>query len=134
MCGTCNFQVAARAGSGVVEIRCAHDNEWRKDSSPDCGKWVEIIYGLSSKDKISIMDSERKASSGTEANRLAAEANLFAREANDIARSEAASAARSARWAKIAAVIAAAAAIIANKADINWLISWVVNSISKIFS
>jgi hypothetical protein len=51
----------------------------------------------------------------------------IAKEANAIARLEAASAARSARWAKIAAIIAAIGAIIANRADITWFVSWLID-------
>ena len=137
VCGTCNYQVDARANKGSIEIRCAHDNKWRKDNSPDCRKWIEIIHGLSPKDKISLVDSERKTSSDIESNRLAAEANVFAREANRLA-TEANIIARSqARWTRYAMITAAIAVIIATIAaiaDIKWFISWVVNSISKIFS
>lgn len=97
-CGTCNFQVDCRAGKSSVEILCAHDNEWRKDNSPDCGKWTEHISSLSPKDRISLVGSDRQTSIALDANRLAAEANVFARSAS--------------RWAKIAAIIAAIAIII----------------------
>ncbi|MBI4633363.1 MAG: hypothetical protein HY742_05685 [Deltaproteobacteria bacterium] len=133
VCGTCNFQIDSRAGKGVVEIRCARDNDWRKDNSPDCGKWAEHINGLSPKDRISLVDSERKTSSDAEANRLAAEANIFAREANSSARdanriaSEAFSfTKRSRRTDRIIAITAIIIAVIAAREDIIWLISWLI--------
>lgn len=141
VCGTCNFQVDSRAGKSGVEIRCAQDNEWRKDNSPDCGKWTEHISSLSPKDRISLVDSSRQTSLTLEANRLASEANDVAREAsasakeaNRIASDALLFTKRSRRADRIIAITAIIIAVIAAREDIIWLISWLFRSISKIGS
>jgi len=113
VCGNCNFQIDSRAGKSGIEILCAHDNEWRKDNSPNCGKWAEYIAKLSPQDRLSIAVSERQTSLALETNRLASEANDVARDASESAkeanriasdalteaRSSAESARKQARWA-----------------------------------
>ena len=133
VCGNCNFQIASRAGKSSIEICCAHDNKWRKDNTPDCGKWSEHVASLSPHDRLSIVATEQQTSLDLEANRLASEANDVARyasesakEANRIAsdalteaRSSAESARKQARWAMWAAIIATMAIIIAAMAYIK---------------
>jgi hypothetical protein len=141
VCGTCNFQINSRAGKSGVEILCAHDNEWHKDNSPDCGKWAEYVASLSPQDRLSIVSSERQTSLDLEANRLASEANAVARdasasalEANRIASDALLFTKRSRRTDRIMTIAAIIIAIIAAREDIIWLISWLFRSISKIFS
>ncbi len=54
VCGTCNFQVASRAGNNCVEISCAHDGIWRRDSTLGCEKWAEFNNSLSVNDRFSL--------------------------------------------------------------------------------
>jgi hypothetical protein len=132
-CGNCNFNIRSRPNKGIIEACCARDKQWRNQKTPDCGKWAEYIPHLSSKDRLSIAESEHKETHDLEANRLASEANDIAREAKDSAleanriasdaliesRSSAKSARKQARWAMWAAIIATIAIIIAAMAYIK---------------
>jgi len=54
VCGTCNFQINARAGKNNVEILCPFNNRWYKDNTPGCEKWIEYNNALSITDRINL--------------------------------------------------------------------------------